>query len=53
MKVASIIIFVILAIFVTWLVVDTILYTIKRVKVKKLKKQSEKNIIDNDVNKSS
>lgn len=53
MKVASIIIFVILALFVTWLVVDTILYTIKKVKAKKLKEQSKENIIENDVNKNS
>ena len=35
MKVVGIIIFVLLACFVTWLVVDTVIYIIKKVKAKK------------------
>ena len=35
MKVVGIVIFVLLACFVTWLVVDTVIYIVKKVKAKK------------------
>lgn len=41
MQVVGIIIFAVLAIFVTWLVIDTVLYTVKKVKQKKAKKKEE------------
>lgn len=45
----GIVIFVVLACFVTWLLVDTVIHCIKRVKEKKAKKNKE--IIDNDTTK--
>lgn len=41
MKVVGIIVFVVLAIFVTWLVIDTIRYTIKKVQEKKARKNNK------------
>lgn len=46
MNVLGIIIFVILAIFVTWLVIDTIIYCVKKIKAKKNKKNVE--VVDNE-----
>lgn len=46
MKVVSIVIFSLLAVFVTWLVVDTVIYIIKRVKEKK-KQKVDNETIDN------
>ena len=42
----GIVIFVILAIFVTWLVIDTIIYVVKKVKDKKKKQKVD--VIDNE-----
>lgn len=41
MNVVSIVLFVILAIFVTWLVIDTVIYVVKKVKAKRLKKKTQ------------
>lgn len=42
MKVVAIIIFSLLALFVTWLVIDTVIYVVKKVKQKKLEKTIKK-----------
>lgn len=39
----GIVIFVVLACFVTWLLIDTIIYVVKKVKMKKAKKVEESN----------
>lgn len=38
----GIVIFVVLACFVTWLVIDTVIYVVKKVKMKKAKKLEDK-----------
>lgn len=49
MQVVGIIIFVVLAIFVTWLLIDTIIHCVKRVKEKKARKNKEvKDVVDNE-----
>lgn len=46
MKVVGIIIFVALALFVTWLVVDTVIYIVKKVKDKKKNKEIKNETTD-------